>query len=213
MKRTALALILALLFSAIAGTKIINLAESNPGIVVITSPPEINVLSPVENQTYPSNDVWLNFTVIRPADWLYNNSGVYLSQGRITYAQYSVRIHAAQFRPVDANISGEIDVDDPLNAENPPSNFSFSLNLEGLPDGQHRLEVSINGYFYSNRSHTSRSQTILFTVYTPEPEEEPFPAALVVAPIVAVSVAVLGLLIYLRKRRRQTEMLSLSESK
>lgn len=203
MKRTVLALILALLFSAIAGTKIINLAESNPGIVVITSPPEINVLSPVENQTYPSNDVWLNFTVIRPADWLYNNSGVYLSQGRITYVQYSVWFHRDIVYFPAANVSEIIEVNDPLNAENPPSNFSFSLNLKGLPDGQHRLEVSINGYFYSNRSHTSRSQTISFTVYTPEPEEEPFPAAIVAAASGAtVTVIGISLLVYFRKRKR-----------
>ena len=67
MKRTAsaLTLILALLFSAITGTQIIKLAESNPAWFTprINGPTiTITILSPI-NQKYNVTDIPLNFTV------------------------------------------------------------------------------------------------------------------------------------------------------
>lgn len=65
MKRTAIALtlILTLLFSAVPGTLIVNLAQANPIV-----PADIEVYSP-ENKVYYSNEVELGF--IAPSRYIY----------------------------------------------------------------------------------------------------------------------------------------------
>jgi hypothetical protein len=197
----AVVLILAVLFSTIIGTQIVRLAEANPNwIWPEVSSPTINISSPVENQIYPSSDVWLRFNVTRPADWLYisslnDGSEVYLSQGQINFVIYSV--DGIVDGIPDEHESEKIGVNDPLNNVNPPSSFSFSFNLKGLQDGQHTVEVYTEGYVNGTGVGVN-SQTIHFTVYTPEP----LPTTLVVAFVVLVAVIGIGLLVYFKKRKR-----------
>jgi len=211
MKRTALTLTLGLtlLFSAVAGTQLVNLGRANPmGMNSYEAPPSapmIYILSPVKTIFYTSNNVWLNFTVTRPEDWLYvsslsSNSTVYLSQGQIKFVQYNVWF-GDHFPPVAANISEKIDVNDSLNGVNPPSNFNFSLNLKGLPDGYHRLQVYVGGYFYANRTETGRLQTIHFIVHTPQPEDKPFPTIYSMGFVTVIVLVLLGSIVYILKRK------------
>ena len=153
MKKTALAetLISALLFSAVAATRVVRFADADPYVIwPEVSFPAMEVTSPVEGQSYPSSDVWLKFTVNRPEDWLYtsslkNGSEIYLSQGQIKFVIYSV--DGAIDGVADEHESEKIYVNDPVNAVNPPSNFSLSFNLEGLQDGQHSVDVYAEGFF------------------------------------------------------------------
>lgn len=73
MKRTALALILALSFSAVAILQSVSLARANPGpwgpATPNTDPPTLIVQSPQYNTTYYDNDVLLSFTVKLPYTW------------------------------------------------------------------------------------------------------------------------------------------------
>jgi hypothetical protein len=75
-------------------------------------------------------------------------------------------------------------------------NFSISGNttLTGLTNGDHYLTV----YAEDEYGHTGASEIIYFSVEVPEP----FPTTLVVASIVTVSVAVIGLFVYFKKRKR-----------
>jgi hypothetical protein len=65
MKRTALAitLIWALLLSAVAGTRFVNLAKADPYPAPVNPVPVISVLSPEYNKTYAVNSVSLTFIV------------------------------------------------------------------------------------------------------------------------------------------------------
>src|SRR3989304_3430688 len=65
-KALALTLILALLFSAVAGTRFVNMGKGNPylqgGIVPPepgTNPPTITISSPENNKTYAANSIFL----------------------------------------------------------------------------------------------------------------------------------------------------------
>jgi hypothetical protein len=77
MKKTASALtiIFALLFSMVAGATFVNLATANPAPLLtlptepVTTLPTIVVYSPVQNQTYNSTKLWLNFTIVKPESW------------------------------------------------------------------------------------------------------------------------------------------------
>jgi hypothetical protein len=99
MKRTALVLtlILALLFSAVAGTQLANLAAADfiplpaePN----TTPPTISILSPEYNKSYNVNNVSLTFIVKAPPSWnySYNMNNVSLSTiiCEITGVSYSM---------------------------------------------------------------------------------------------------------------------------
>ena len=152
MKKTALAvtLISALSFSAVAATLVVRFADANPYVIwPEVSFPTMEVTSPAEGQSYPSSNVWLKFTVNRPEDWLYtsslnNGSEIYLSQGQIKFVIYSV--DGVIDGVADEHESEKICVNDPVNAVNPPSNFSLSFNLEGLQDGQHSVDVYAEGF-------------------------------------------------------------------
>ena len=206
MKRTALAsaFILPLLLLAVAVTQVVRFADANPDwIWPEVSFPTMQVTSPAEGQSYPSNDIWLKFTVNRPADWLYissldNGSEVYLSQGQIKFVIYSV--DGIIDGVADEHESEKTYVDDPLNAVNTPFNFSFSFNLEGLQDGQHSVDVYAEG-FVNGSGVGVDPQRINFTIYTPEPE--PFPTTLVAAASGASVAAVgAGLLVYFNKHKK-----------
>lgn len=129
-KRTklALALTLALLFSAVATTQFINLGVANPvgAELKYTTPPIISIHSPVNNETSNRTTVPLQFTVSKPAGWLIHGgsdeakqilkSVNYELDGRLVY-----------------NTSLSSDLEYP---------FYRSVNLKSLTDGVHSVKVS-----------------------------------------------------------------------
>ena len=194
MKKTALAII-SLIMLCLTGVirQIGGYANANPNWKPwenALSPPVITVFSPIENQFCISSDVILNFTVVKPADWLDSNV-------QMKYVAYCV----------DGFVDGVADenetivaVQDPMDAENPTS-FSFSFNLTGLKDGPHWLDVYAEGVVSGSAIGTTKR--INFTTYTPETESqsESFPTALVTASVIIVAVVSAGLLAYFKKHK------------
>jgi len=70
-----------------------------------------------------------------------------------------------------------------------------NTTLEGLANGVHNVTVHAEDAF----GNVGASETVSFTV------EVPFPATMVVAPVVAVAVVGAGLVLYFRKRNRRAE--------
>ena len=198
MRKTTLTLTLIFaLFSAMVGAQMVSWAEANPDFKWNeTRPPEINILSPDENQTCPSNNIWLNFTVGRPAFYRYSsyNQG-YWSEGWIRFVEYGVDSYPY------TNESTRIQVNEPVNATNPPSNLTFSINLKTLKDGQHTVVVLAEGY-NSGSVVDAYSGIRNFSVYAREVTQEPFPTTLVIASIGSVAIVGLGLLVYLKKLQK-----------
>jgi hypothetical protein len=149
---------------------------------------EIIVVSPIQDKSYNSNDVWLNFTVTKPSDWF--DLG-----GQMKFVRYivdggprdSMEENAARERLMSWD-GGEgvmqTEVQDPLGIANPPSTFTFSFKLAGLATGEHCVDVyvagnvPINGTVY--RVETMLTPPVYFIVYgessqtsTPIPSTSP----------------------------------------
>jgi hypothetical protein len=125
MKRKALALTIALLFSAVAGIQFVNLGVANPygAETEYTTPPIISVHSPVNNETSPSN-VLLNFTVTKPSFWLIH--GGIEAQQILKSVRY--QLDGKYYDPIPVNSGLK-------------SPFNYSVNLTNLEDGVHSLKV------------------------------------------------------------------------
>jgi hypothetical protein len=73
-----------------------------------------------------------------------------------------------------------------------------NTTLSGLSFGAHNVTV----YATDNAGNTGTSQTITFTIAKPELQSEPFPTPMFIAPMGAVAVVGIGLLVYFKKRKR-----------
>jgi len=159
-KALALAIILALSFSAIVGSLSFNLATADFAIYFhfpldpITTLPMIVVYSPVQNQFY--NHVWLNFSIVKPESWFgdfgFNNTETFVN---ITSVYYIVDGSGRQnilFHDIDSLF--EISYSPTLTLT-----FSEALSLKA---GAHTVKVGLEatsyywlgGYNWSN-SHGS----------------------------------------------------------
>jgi len=220
MKKTALAMMLTIvLFSTVFISQTLNFANTNPGWKPWEneiSYPTLDVYSPGAGESYPSNDIWLNFTLTKPSDWL-NKTDCYIS-----YVTYCVDGSASGPYGQISDNSDEnetiIEVQDPKGVANPPTSFNFSFNLEGLADGEHTLEILVEGnHGWSGFGYTFPRTS--FTVYAsspaptptasptsipePTPEAAPISTTLVTASASVFAVIVgIGLLVYFKKRQR-----------
>lgn len=180
--------------------------------------PEITITSPVQNGTYPKNNVWLNLTVTKPSNWTD-------FEGQLKYVAYLIDGDRNDLTYSSYNHSvGEtrVAVDDPLGVVNPPSEFNFSIKLEDLSAGNHHIDVAAEGLLKYNESDVSvgsvYDDTINFivteetsapTTPAPTPFQEPTPIAdsylttLVIASVSAAAVVVTGLLVYFKKSKRR----------
>jgi hypothetical protein len=130
MKRKALALtfISALLFSAVAGTQLANLADADPLIEErYEFPPIVSIHSPANGVHV--NSVLLNFTVTKSGDWL--SAPISFSYaGGLSQKLVSVSFH------IDGKVYGSVAPNSNLS-----SPFNYSLYLTNLTDGSHTLVV------------------------------------------------------------------------
>lgn len=216
LKRTTLtkALVLALLFSTVAGAIFVNLATANPAPLFafptepITTLPTIVVHSPVQNQNYNSTNVWLNFTIVKPKSWFAINVASHADHSPLT--ETFVNITSIYFT-VDGGESQNIpvhDIDSLFDTEPILSlNFSTMLPLAG---GAHGVKVGLEADSYYVVSYVynfsealssvrlyAKSNAVHFIV------AESFPTALIVtASVATVAVVGAGLLVYFKKRKR-----------
>jgi len=182
MNKTAFAVIsLVMLFSTVFISQLSSSANANPNWRPWENPisyPILDVVSPVDGGSYPSNDVWLNFTVTKPSDW-FTKSDCYIS-----YVTYCIDGSASGPYGYISDNSDEnetiIAVQD-KGVENPPTSFSFSFKLEGLTYGTHTLEILVEGNYNWTGFGYTFPRTI-FTVRTsftePTPNPEPTPMKL-----------------------------------
>jgi hypothetical protein len=216
MKGKAVALTLALLCSALAGTQLVNLATANPTWGPdfprepdITSP-TIILRSPCQNQTFNSTNISLNFTVVKPETWFKENSNLWVL-GKVTLVSYEVDGGEKQSLLVHDTATYNVKA-----STYPPRNLNFSLSLV-LPEGTHNITVGVEAESYYvtpgyltgpplSLKVQGEPELVNFTVAQPEPEvpeKEPFSAAPVTAASVAtVGVIAIGLLFYFKKRKR-----------
>jgi hypothetical protein len=180
--------------------------------------PEITVTSPVQNETYPQNNVWLNLTVTKPSNWTD-------FEGQLKYVAYLIDGDRNDLTYSSDNHSiGEtrIAVDDPLGVVNPSLEFNFSIKLESLSKGNHRVDIAAEGLVKNGTTDVSvgsvYDDTINFivteessvpTTPPPTPSQEPTPIAdsylttLVMISVSVAAVVVTGLLVYFKKSKRR----------
>jgi len=231
---TGLSCIVTLLLSAVTGNLMINLVAAIPiGLYLefptepITTPPQIDVYSPVQNQNYDSNNIWLNFTIIKPDTWFklpekYGGSDekgnpLYVIFGNITSVYYEIDGGEPQNIPVhDLSYVAEAF---------PKRTLNFSTNLT-LPKGIHSIKVCLKADSYylitevytpENATDTRPSGTVIPSALSTVvlngsseiirfaiEEPEPFPVVPVAAASGAsVAVVGVGLLVYFKKRKHQ----------
>ena len=120
----------ALLFSAVAGTQFFNFSVANPyEAYTYTASPIISIHSPLDNETFCSNNVPLNFTITKPDEWLISWSTIGDPQ---VFKNKLVHLDII----VDGKGYRSIEVNSYLS-----SPFSYSENLTDLADGIHTLEI------------------------------------------------------------------------
>jgi len=124
-KRTALALtlILALSFSAVAGTQVDKVAKANPRPTEPLTPPVIEILSPDNNKTYASRNVTLAF-IVREPDVPWNPC----TDSNIEMVAYRLDGSDNIFLLLGYTYGKE-------------QFFNYSLTLSSLSEGNHRLNV------------------------------------------------------------------------
>jgi hypothetical protein len=151
--KTSMALTLAMaLFSTLTMSQTVNLASANfrPWERLLTS---IDVVSPINGVNYPSNDTWLNFTVIKTSEWINNTNS------QIKFVAYCVDGYCDGVADEKEII---VEVHDPLGDVNAPSKFSFYFRLEGLNERQHIVHILIHGTYAGEDFNRERlSETFL----------------------------------------------------
>ncbi|MFB3889196.1 MAG: hypothetical protein ACE14S_06865 [Candidatus Bathyarchaeia archaeon] len=135
-----------LLLSATFLAQSMNQARANPivfswlPVSPNADPPSIILKSPVQNQTYDTHDITLDFTVVKPQAWFVNASGLgQVWSGEITSVQYILDQNQTCGIPVtDDKIYQYFTVRGTLD---------FSENLT-LSEGLHTLALSAEGKYY-----------------------------------------------------------------
>jgi Bacterial Ig domain len=207
MKKIALATILisAFLFSVL-GALTIRSGTANPyGTIKYMDPPIITITSPLEDQTFSSNPVSLEFTITKREQtmWITNwtTAGGEVLKNRLSYV--SIVIDGEDYRTVQA----DNDLSSP---------FSFQMNLTNLENGTHNLtiiaycdgvEIETHGSWARHIPYNASSAPIIFNVNTSEQFDysqfeglpydppivtvaSPSPNATYIAPDVPINVAV-----------------------
>lgn len=136
--KTSMALTLAMvLFSTVAISQTVSFASANfrPWEPLLAT---IDIESPINGVNYPSNDTWLNFTVVKTSDWINKTNS------DIEFVAYCVDGYCDGVADEKEII---VEVQDPLGDANAPSSFSFSFRLGGLKEGQHTVNVLVKGVY------------------------------------------------------------------
>ena len=203
MRKTAAALITALLITAAAGTLFVRMGKANPYLQGWDSNPPVNtefsILSPINHTAYSSN-LTLNFNVS-----IVNSTNAFVF---ITSINYSTSWETGNKTAYKWNYYDEGNLnpydDDPKIRE-----YSCNQNITNIPEGKQNITITVaaSGSYIEGmtRYHFSinESTTVNFTVA----ESETFPtvpvAAVSAASITAVICAGLLLITKRRKEARQ----------
>jgi hypothetical protein len=206
MKRTALVLTLILgLFLAAIGTQMVRFAGANPNIFIKPRYCHISIQSP-QNGTENTAPILLNFTVKK---WDISDvySYFYILDGQ-DY-QSGVKIEEIQF-------VGQETMSDEGVFPYEETTLRGQTVLPTLPDGAHNVTVFIGQVLGDGTIRPANvdpfSTTANFNVdsttnSSPSPQDTasaPFPTSLVIAVVATVAAIGVGLLVYFKKRRKES---------
>ena len=186
MKRTALALMMALLLSAVTGTKLVNLGGANPLPELYQ---ELTIVNR-HNGTNNMNTITVNF-VLESQNFFQWRNFSYNLDGKELKAVDDLTVVTSSSLPTSPTVYVEV--------------LRGSCVLSNLSEGWHNVTV----YLINDAKATIGYGEILTSanakfIIEPEPktEPEPFPATLVVTSIASAAFFVAGLLLYFKKRKR-----------
>jgi hypothetical protein len=207
-----------LLFTGVAGTQVVDLAEANPmWDWRFDASPIITVQSPENNKTYASDNVFLVFNLTKPTEDLggypYSNNWYEPIENSNDGGDFGNRVVNATFYVDGQSSNVSIEVDSHLLEP-----FHYSLPLEGLAEGNHSLQICLFNYgvegvmwttagnlHYCN--YYSYSEIVNFTVVDADSillKARPLSVSMM-TDIIAVLVAIVciegGLLFYFNKRK------------
>jgi hypothetical protein len=136
-------IILAFLFSLVAGTQVVEVAMANP----FPTYPIISIESP-KNKTYTANSLLLNVTLVTQLDGLY-----FTSENRI----------------VDYCIDGKESIqitqtEHKFDSEKQASTFSGSAVLVDLTEGTHNLRVNAEYHYDNGKQVFVSNSNVNFTI-------------------------------------------------
>lgn len=218
MNKMALALMMALLFSAVAGISFVNLAQANP----FPTAPVISIESPT-SKTCTENPILLEVTLVTYWDGVYFTS----TRRRVSYCidrKESIRLDETEYW---------------FDTEKQASIFYGTAVLPDLEEGSHNLRVNAEYSYGNGRVFVSNSK-VEFTIdssyspsllpspspspapspsptptptptpspeptSSPEPQDsQPFPTTIVIASIASAAFGGAGFLVYFIKRKGLT---------
>jgi hypothetical protein len=161
MKKTAAALIIALLVIAAAGAQFVNFSKANPyfdgGIVLPDSsakPPRISIFAPQNNTVYTTNTIPLSINVSSPES---QKAATVLD---LVYYEADWQENRTYLFPIGTF----------------PTYLQHAQNLTTIPDGNHTLRVFAHGWgsyienWYRYSFPLSASSSINFTIDTVPPK-------------------------------------------
>ena len=190
MKKTALAvaLISALLFSAVALAQMVRFTKANPWPPGYHPPPDpyVTILSPEDHVYYNTEPVLLNFTFKANSELPSSASFFYLLDAQKNYTLESHKVEEVNHFVLD---DGEFQ-----------EGYTGQVHFLNLSNGPHTLLV-FAGYADSDGVITGTigdTDKVTFMI-----EPEPFPTTLVAtASGISAAFVGLGLLIYFKKRKQ-----------
>jgi hypothetical protein len=201
-KALALVVVLALVFIGMVGIQFVSVGKANPFFWMdevppdaYTEPPVVSILSPKNGTTYTGN-VSLTFNVTI-------GESKTASEAVIFYVQYYAdwqHNNTDYFYPKDFHPEGF------------PTQFSYEMNLTGIPEGNHSIRVYAierGTYSLTTAFSTNSSSTVFFSIGTPEPEIQqsepaPFPATWLIAAVATIAVGGAAFTLYYTKNRKTT---------
>jgi hypothetical protein len=213
------AFISALLFSAVAGAMSVNLATANPAPLFsfptepVMNLPTIIVTSPVQNQTYTSNEVQLTLTIIKPETWFAFD--VFHHADHTPGTQTFVNITSIYY-VLDDGERQNITVHDIASLFDTPPTLTLNLStILPLTVGAHSIKVGleVDSYYVVRYTYNlsdalssvklhSESDPVNFRVATElELQLDSSPILPISASTVTVAVGI-GLLVYFKKRKK-----------
>lgn len=194
-KAFALTLMLVLLFSAMVGTLVVNLAQANPVVVPID---DLSLESP-QNKNYVQNFVQVSCSYSILDEPVNDHSSMQTSVSYVLDGLESVSVSNYEI------ISNKL-----------PNSISYLVRFEitDLPNGSHTLSVHVSATADKGfTTFAASSEVVTFTINTspssinptPSPDVQPFPMIIVAtASGVAVAIIGVGLLVYFKKRRAKS---------
>lgn len=212
-------LIAVLLCSFVAGALLVNTATANPAPLFsfptepVMNSPTIIVTSPVQNQTYTSNEVQLTLTIIKPETWFAFD--VFHHEDHTPGTQTFVNITSIYY-VLDYGERQNITVHDIASLFDTPPTLTLNLStILPLTVGAHSIKIGLEADSYYVVRYTynlsnalssvklhSESDPVNFRVATElELQLDSVPLLPISASAVTVAVG-LSLLVYFKKRKR-----------